>query len=252
MRKIITEICADSINSAFAAQRGGCDRIELCQALPLGGLTSSPALISECCKNLSIPVFVLIRPRPGDFYYNPDEYRIMLDDIRFCKEAGAAGIVTGFLNPDGSVDKIRLAEVTELAEPMQVTFHRAFDRCRDWEEALEDIISCCCDRILTSGLHKTAYEGIEIIRKLVEKAAGRIQIMAGSGITSENALEILSYTGCTELHFSAKHTIKGGMEYQNPAVYENELERGGLSHIETSEDIVKAIIKKVAAPGINR
>jgi len=245
MKKIITEICADSINSVFAAKRGGGDRIELCQALPVEGLSPSLALISECCKNLSIPIFVLIRPRPGDFYYNRDEYRLMLDDIRFCKEAGAAGIVTGFLNPDGSVDKIRLAEVTELAAPMQVTFHRAFDRCRDWESALEDIIDCGCSRILTSGLHNTASEGKDIIRRVVARAGNRIKIMAGSGISPDNVVDIINYTGCEEVHFSAKRAVKGEMTYINPNIGEDIFEKEGISHYESSADVIKKIIENI-------
>jgi copper homeostasis protein len=245
MKEIITEICSDSINSAKVAERAGGDRIELCQGLSLGGLTPSFALISECCKNLSIPVFVLIRPRSGDFYYSGSEYGLILEDIRFCRNAGASGIVAGFLNPDGSIDKQRLKEAVCMAKPMEVTFHRAFDMCRDWENSLEEIINCGCDRILTSGLHNTAAEGKDIIRKMVEKAGRRIKIVAASGITEKNVVEILNYTRCKEVHFSAKKMVESSMSYYNPLISGKEVENMGSGHYETSEESLRGILSAI-------
>ncbi len=227
MKGIVTEICADSLNSAIAAEKGGGDRIELCQALSVGGLTPSASLITYCCKNLSIPVFVLIRPRAGGFCYNREEFDLMMEEIRFCKKAGASGVVIGFLKRDGSIDKERLKEAIYLAWPMEVTFHRAFDCCNDWEKSLEDIIECRCNRILTSGQKETAEEGKEVLKRIVEKAGKRITILVGSGITKDNVAEIINCTGTKEVHFSAKH----------PVIVDNE-----FSHNETSQEIVQKIV----------
>lgn len=230
MKGILTEICADSINSAIAAEKGGGDRIELCQALPLDGLTPSAALITHCCRKLNIPVFVLIRPRAGDFCYNQDEFEIIKKDIEFCRKAGASGVVIGFLNEDGSIDKPKLREAVEVAKPMTVTFHRAFDLCPDWIKAMEDIIECSCNRILTSGQQNTALEGKETLKRMIEKAGERIKILVGSGITPDNVIEILNYTKCNEVHFSAKSLITGKV---------------GDSHYETSPEIVRKTVNQI-------
>jgi len=230
MNHIIAEVCASSINSVLAAGMGGADRIELCQALQVGGLTPSNALISYCCDKVSIPVFVLIRPREGDFFYNDHETSIMMNDIDFCRKRESNGVVVGFLRQDGSVDKVKLKEAVIRAGNMEVTFHRAFDVCADWQEALEDIIKCGCSRILTSGQAGDSYEGKELLRQLVERAGKRITILAGGGITPGNVLEIVKYTKVHEVHFSAKAPVSV---------------KGTVSHYETSHNIVRQIVSIV-------
>ncbi len=198
------EICCNSIQSAINAKTAGATRIELCQNLNEGGTTPSWATIDYCVHTLGLDVFVLVRPRPGNFIYNPAEIEVMERDIRICKEHGVAGIVIGSLTADGQVDIETTKRLTALSHPTPVTFHRAFDRCRDWSQALEDVVACGCDRILTSGCHNTAIEGKEVIRQLVRQAAGRITILAGSGINAHNAEELIQHTGVTEIHGSCK------------------------------------------------
>lgn len=202
------EICANSVQSAINADKAGADRIELCQNLNEGGTTPSYATIKYCVEHLSVKTMVLIRPRPGDFCYNEAEYEAIKNDVSMCRELGAHGVVVGFLDRNLNIDAKRTAEIVKLAKPMEVTFHRAFDRCRNWQIALEQIIECGCDRILTSGQHKTALEGIENLCKIVEQANGRIAILAGSGVNSQNATTIIKETGVTEVHSSCKHIVE--------------------------------------------
>lgn len=201
---MILEICADSISSAIQAEAGGADRIELCQSLSEGGTTPSFAAINYCFKNLNLETFVLIRPRAGDFFYSDIEFEIIKNDIQYCKSVGVKGVVTGFLNPDYSIDRKRTEEIVKLAFPMEVTFHRAFDLCNDWESGLEDVIACGCHRILTSGLAKNAELGVEVLTALHQRAAGRITIVAGSGINSGNIEAIAKRSGISEFHASCK------------------------------------------------
>ena len=201
------EICANSVQSAINAAKGGADRIELCQNLNEGGTTPSYATIKYCVEKLPLKTMVLIRPRPGDFCYNDAEYEAIKEDVLMCRQLGAHGVVVGFLDKKLDIDINRTAEIVKLARPMEVTFHRAFDRCRDWHKALERIIECGCDRILTSGQYKTAPEGIDNLREIQKQASGRIAILAGSGVNSQNAAEIIRATGVNEVHSSCKHTI---------------------------------------------
>ena len=205
---MIVEICANSVQSAINAEKGGADRIELCQNLNEGGTTPSDAAIKYCVENLSLKTMVLIRPRPGDFCYNDAEYEAIKQDVLICKELGVHGVVVGFLDKNLDIDIKRTAEIVKLARPMEVTFHRAFDRCRDWHIALEQIIECGCDRILTSGQRKTAPEGIGNLREIQKLAVGRIKILAGSGVNSQNVAELIRATGVGEVHSSCKHTIE--------------------------------------------
>lgn len=214
-KKILIEICVDSIESAFTAQKGGADRIELCSALNAGGLTPSKGMIEYAVSHLKIPVFVLIRPRSGDFLYSSAEYNVIKADIFTAKVAGAAGIVIGMLNSDGTVDTCRMKEVMEMCSPMKVTFHRAFDMVKDQFSALEQIIDLGCDRILTSGGSLHATIGSPVISELVQKAGERIIIMPGSGINEKNFAELVEATGCREYHLSASGVYTGKMKYDN-------------------------------------
>ena len=204
------EICCGSIQSAANAKAGGAVRVELCQGLVEGGTTPSPAMIRFAAKELGLRVFVLVRPRGGDFCYNDLEIKTMEEDVAFCKEAGAAGIVVGFLHPDGSIDTELTRRFVELAAPLPVTFHRAFDECAEPLKALEQIIDCGCARILTSGCKPTAVEGADLLQQLVKQADGRITILAGSGITPENAVALKQQTGVPEIHGSCKMTRADG------------------------------------------
>ena len=204
------EICCGSIQSAANAKAGGAVRIELCQGLVEGGTTPSHAAIEYSVKELGLQVFVLIRPRGGDFCYNELEIKTMEEDVAFCKRVGVAGIVAGFLHPDGSIDTELTKRFVKLAAPLPVTFHRAFDRCTDPLKALEEVIDCGCARILTSGCKPTAMEGADMLQKLVKQANGRIAILAGSGVTPENALELRQKTGVPEIHGSCKITRPDG------------------------------------------
>ena len=210
MNKNQIEICCGSIQSAANAKAGGAVRVELCQGLVEGGTTPSHATIDYSVKEFGLQVFVLVRPRGGDFCYNELEIRTMEEDVAYCKKVGAAGIVVGFLHPDGSIDTELTHRFVELSAPLPVTFHRAFDRCAEPLKALEQIIDCGCKRILTSGCKPTAMEGADMLQQLVKQANGRIAILAGSGVTPENAAALREKTGVPEIHSSCKVTRPDG------------------------------------------
>jgi len=201
------EICAASLASAQAAQAGGAHRIELCQNLEQGGITPSYGLIRQVLAQVSLPVFVLIRPRPGGFVYSPGELAIMRDDVEMCRELGCASVVLGVLDAAGRVDLAACQELIELAGNMAVTFHRAFDACPDQAQALEDIIALGCQRVLTSGGQATAEAGQNQLAALVAQAAGRLQIMPGAGISASNVRALAAHTGAQEFHASAKRLL---------------------------------------------
>lgn len=198
------EICANSVESAVAAQDGGASRIELCQQLEVGGVTPSAGQILLARQLLSIGVHVLIRPRAGDFCYSDREFEEIIKDVEFCRSAGCDGVVIGVLLPDGRVDEKRTRILVELAGTMKVTFHRAFDRSKEPFEALEAIINAGCHRILTSGQQDRAIDGVGLLKILVEKAGSRLEIMPGSGVTEDNMVEILRVTDARSIHSSAK------------------------------------------------
>lgn len=215
----ILENCANSAESCLNAQNGGADRVELCAGIPEGGTTPSYGEIKAARKLLaSTKLNVIIRPRGGDFLYSDTEIQIMEDDIRTAKELGADGVVFGCLDCEGNVDIEKMKRLMEAAKGLSVTFHRAFDVCRNPFEALEQIISLGCDRILTSGQKPTAEEGIPLIKELVRKAKGRIIIMPGCGVREGNFQKIIKETGATEIHTSAREWIESGMVYRNPEV----------------------------------
>lgn len=211
------EICAFSLESCLIAQRAGSSRIELCGGMFEGGTTPSAGLIQMATQAVQIPVYVMIRPRGGDFCYSETEFEVMKTDINLAKKLGAKGLVFGILNPDGTVDIQRNKTLIELAKPLGATFHRAFDMCREPFEALEDIIECGFERILTSGQKNTAHEGKELLKELVKKAQNRIEIMAGSGINAQNAAEIWQ-TGVDSLHLTGKGIIQSQMTFRMPDV----------------------------------
>ncbi|HYT70392.1 MAG TPA: copper homeostasis protein CutC [Gemmatimonadales bacterium] len=215
---ILVEACVDSIESALAAAAGGAHRIELCANLVEGGTTPSAGTLAVCRAHLDIPIFVLVRPRRGDFLYSAAELTVMLEDIRHAKQAGAHGIVTGVLRADGRIDEDRTRELMAAARPLRVTFHRAFDVCRDATEALETLIALGVDGVLTSGQAATAPEGAKTIARLVRQAAGRIGILPGGGITADNVSALVGATGVTEVHLTGAVTRPSGMTFRAPEV----------------------------------
>lgn len=203
----ILEIAANSVASALAAEAGGAARVELCSALEVGGLTPSHATIAVACVRLRIPVFVLIRPRAGDFVYDDIECEVMCRDIETCKMLGCAGVVIGALDVDGNVDVPLCRSLIYAAHGLPVTFHRAFDFARDPFAALEAVIGLGCDRLLTSGRVDDALAGVPLIRRLIGAARGRITVMPGGGIDAQNISVIRDATGAIEFHASAKKRV---------------------------------------------
>lgn len=215
------EICSGDIGSVLAAREGGATRVELCSGLAEGGMTPSAGLIREAAATGGIRVNVLIRPRPGDFIYSPAERRIILEDIRMALEAGADGVAVGALTPEGKVDAGFCREMTETARAAKgdcdLTFHRAFDLVRDPDASLEVLIDLGFNRVLTSGLARTATEGREMIGRLKKLARGRISIMAGAGVDPSNARMLLE-AGADELHASARKGKESGMIFRRECV----------------------------------
>jgi copper homeostasis protein len=210
------EIIGFNIESCIAAQRAGASRIELCDNYYEGGTTPSYAFIQAARKHLSIELYVMIRPRGGDFLYSDDEMAIMKSNIDVCKKSGCDGVVLGMLNADGTVDKKRCTQLIVYAYPLGVTFHRAFDSVADPFKALEDVIDIGCERILTSGLQLKAIDGAALIKQLVQQADDRIIIMPGSGVNSQNIQQLAESTGATEFHSSSSMFTNGNMQYHNP------------------------------------
>lgn len=215
---IVLEICIDSAEAAIAAQQGGANRVELCDNLLEGGTTPSAGTIAVARKHISIDLNVIIRPRGGDFCYSEVEFEVMKYDVEEAKRQGANGVVIGLLNPDGTVDVARTAELVELARPLSVTFHRAFDMSRNPREALETLISLGLDRVLTTGQESSALEGLDLISELVRQAADRIIIMPGlsSGLSERNVAKIVAQSGAKEIHTTASGTSDSRMAYRNP------------------------------------
>jgi copper homeostasis protein len=240
------EICAGSIDSAIAAAQGGAQRIELCSALADGGITPSAGLIRRAMAIGGIDVNVLIRPREGDFLYTAEEVEVMEHDVRLCASYGCNGVVIGALTPQGDVDVDACRRLVAAAGSMEVTFHRAFDLCRDPFDALETIISLGCTRILTSGQAPSALEGAEMLSRLVEKAAGRIIILAGGGVSPDNAGSIVRRCRVTELHASARTTVASSMAFRRADVAMGAPGSDEYSRKTTSPEIVAAILKSMA------
>ena len=223
---VLVEACVNSATSAIEAEKGGAQRVELCDNLYEGGTTPSAATIIVTAKHITIDLYVLIRPRGGDFLYSDLEFEVMLQDIQYCKQNDVKGVVLGVLKANGNVDVKRTRQLVKAAYPMNVTFHRGFDMVADPLRALEDIISTGCQRVLTSGLANKAWDGREMIANLVRVANGRIIIMAGSGVNIENAEKLVEFTGVTEIHTSARTSYPSRMKHQTRTVF-----MGGMPEI---------------------
>ena len=210
----LLEVAANSVASALAAQEAGAGRIELCASLGEGGLTPSYATIALARERVTIPLYVLIRPRTGDFLYGEIELETMRRDVDACVRLGCDGVVIGALDADGNVALSAYRELIDAAGSLGVTFHRAFDLARDPRQALEDAIALGCERILTSGQRATATEGAALIRALIQQAAGRIVVMPGAGIDAGNIAALRDATGAHEFHASAKRQLASGMRHR--------------------------------------
>lgn len=216
--KRLLEVCAGGLDSALAAAEGGAARIELCSGLADGGVTPSVGLIAAATAIKGLRTNVLIRLREGDFLYTPAEVEAMAADVDQCRRLGCNGVVIGALTPDGDPDIDACRRMMAAAGDMEVTFHRAFDLCRDPFSALEQLIELGCHRILTSGQAASAMEGAAMLRELNERAAGRIIILAGGGVNSGNAAELLRLTGVSELHASARASLPSAMRFRRGGV----------------------------------
>ena len=209
----IIEIATSDFTTTQSAVNGGADRIELCANLAEGGTTPSYGTIKQCRESFSVSLYPIVRPRGGDFLYTDDEFEIMLQDVKLCKQLVCDGVVIGLLNRDGTIDIKRTSALIEAAYPLGVTFHRAFDRCIDPFTALEQLIEIGCERILTSGQKPSVVDGVDLVAELNKKAADRIIIMPGSGVRKENIKMLAAKTGCTEFHSSLRGKEKTKMDF---------------------------------------
>jgi len=240
--KRILEICIDSVESGIISERAGADRVELCDNLYEGGTTPGPGTIRMARKELNLAINLMIRPRGGDFLYTDIEFNIIKEDIKVAKEEGIDGIVSGILTADGRIDISRTTELVELASPLPLTFHRAFDMTSDPYAAMEDIIKCGAKRILTSGHSNLVIDSIKLIKELIQNAGERIILMPGSGINENNIAGIINETGATELHLTGRRTVNSKMRFTKDNIY-----MGGLAEIpEFSRKIAdESRIKKI-------
>lgn len=246
MSDITVEICVDSVESAVAAQAGGAHRVELCDNLMEGGTTPSAGAIEVARRLLNIKLHIIIRPRGGDFLYSDTEFEIMKHDTEAAKTLGVDGVVIGILDACGDIDIARTKELVSLARPMSVTFHRAFDVCRDPLKAIDGLAELGIDRILTSGQEATAVEGMELIADLVKHAGDRITIMACGNLNERNINKVVATTGVKEVHFTAIGDVQSEMRFRNDRVFMGgTLRPAEYSRSVTDADKVRAAIAAI-------
>ena len=249
MKDYILECCVDSVESAINAESGGASRIELCSNLIIGGTTPDLALVREIRRHTDIRIHALIRPRFGDFCYSKHEMEIMKTQIHMLKEAGVEGVVIGVLDEDGNLNQTGMKELIAEADGLSITLHRAFDMCRDPYQAMEEAIALGVDTILTSGQKQSAWDGRELLADLVEKADGRVDIMAGAGINAATIEKLVPITKGTSYHMSGKITLDSKMKYRKTDV---SMGLPSLSEYEiwqTSEEAVRAAVEVLEHAG---
>jgi copper homeostasis protein len=244
-RKFLLEVCVGSLDDALAAKRGGAHRLELCGALELGGLTPSIGLVEQVVAQAGLPVVVMVRPRAGGFAYSPREFDTMLRDAERVLAAGAAGIVTGVLDDQSRVDERRMAQLVGLAGNRESVMHRAFDFVADPLAALDTLIACGVSRVLTSGQAPTAVEGAAVIGQLIERAAGRIEILPGGGVSAANVVQLVRGTDCRQVHIGATRAAADPSLDRNGARALCDLPR--LSE-GTYRQVDEALVRSVATP----
>lgn len=216
--KYVLEACVDSVKSAIEAEKGGAQRVELCSNLIIGGTSPGAALFRQVRKYTDLKIRVLLRPRFGDFCYDYYEHEMMKEDVEMYRDLGADGIVTGILKPNGDLDVERMRGLIEIAGDTDVALHRAFDVCRNPQEVLEQSVELGIKTILTSGQKNSAWEGRDLLKELVEQSAGRIEILAGAGISPETIEKLVPYTGASSYHMSGKVTLDSTMEFRREGV----------------------------------
>jgi copper homeostasis protein len=239
---MLLEVCIDSVESAIAAERGGAQRVELCVDLLEGGITPSAGLIASVRSHISIDLFVMIRPRGGDFCYSDFEFEGMREEIRHARNLGADGLVLGLLDPDASIDIARTRGLVELARPLPVTFHRAIDMTPDLPAAVEHVIQTGATRILTSGGANNALRGMREIANMIERARGRISIMPGGGVTVETIPEIARTTGANEFHSSVRSTMPSPVGFRKQGIAMGSLPGNEFVRYEVREENVRALV----------
>ncbi|MDO6704664.1 copper homeostasis protein CutC [Photobacterium sp. 1_MG-2023] len=241
------EVCIDNIESLHAAQQGGATRIELCSSLSLGGLTPSVGFMRQAARLSSVPVYAMIRPRQGDFLFSGEDMEIMLADIHAAKQIGLQGVVIGVLNAAGKVDHNQLAALMQAADGLGVTFHRAIDQCVNVYEALDVVMAAGCERVLSSGLQASVLEGAETLAEMVRYCDNRLSIMAGAGVTADNAADILTQTGVTELHLSGKTTRPSLMEHVAAGAHMGDASVDDFAIPVTSAEKIAAVLQAARA-----
>ncbi|OIN56479.1 copper homeostasis protein CutC [Arsenicibacter rosenii] len=239
------EVCAFSLSACLTAQEAGAGRIELCGGFSEGGTTPSAGLIQQARQQLQIPIYVMIRPRGGDFLYSAAELDVMKADIEVAKQLGADGIVLGLLNPDGTVDEENTRMLIDQAKPLGVTFHRAFDMAADPFEALEAVIRTGAERILTSGQQPSVQTGLPLLKELARRAAGRLEIMAGAGVNAQNATQ-LKDAGVHALHLSGKRIDESPMIFRQPNVSMASAALGEYERVEADAPAISAVVGQVS------
>ncbi|MFK7739784.1 MAG: copper homeostasis protein CutC [Planctomycetota bacterium] len=234
---VLVECAVESLAGAYAAVVGGANRIELCANLDAGGLTPSVGLCQAVSSAVQIPVFAMLRPRPGDFLYGADEVDVMVRDIEALREAGAHGFVVGALTATGDIDSRRMAEFVDLADGLPITCHRAFDLCRDGDEAIETLVELGVARVLTSGQAKSAYDGRLRLRDFVRRADNRITVMAGAGVRGDTVERLVELTGVREVHLSAAGSRDSRMKFRREGVPMGATEVRDEYSVRTTEDV---------------
>jgi copper homeostasis protein len=237
------EICIDSVESAIAAERGGAERIELCSDLLEGGLTPGAGLIASVRRHVGNGLFVMIRPRGGDFCYTNFEFEVMQEEIAHARELGANGVVLGLLDEEGRVDVPRTRKLVELADPLPVTFHRAIDMTPDLLAAMEDVVATGASRILTSGGAPNVTRGMRQIARMVEAANGRIVIMPGGGITADSIVTIAEATGATEFHSSARTAFPSPVKFRKQGMAMGDIRGHEYRRFTVREENVRALVE---------
>ena len=245
--QVLIEVCVDSVDSAIAAERGGAQRIELCSDLLEGGVTPSVGLLGVVRSKVSLLLHPIIRPRPGDFCYSDAEFDIMQRDIEVAKREGADGVVLGILKVDGKVDVQRTRLLVELARPLSVTFHRAFDMSADLFAALEDVCATGANRLLTSGGEQECLQGVETVARLVKASSGRMTIMAGGRIGISNAASIVERTGVGEIHVGLATPAKSPMVYRNDALSLGKAQGREYHRTEVLEESVRKLKRAISS-----